>query len=731
MIRQFVEPTILPAARCSDTERQLQRQLEEAQARLAEMESTLDAIRSGGVDGVIVAGTMGGEVFTRRGVREPFGQLIEHLSEGALVLSRDGYILYSNKAFGRILDAPMEKILGEEFAQFLGKADQGILGELLETAWSGSSHGEVNALSQNGAIVPLRLGLRRLQMGPEVFVAVVATDLTESKRRDEELRQSEQRLQMAVAAANLGAWEINLQSPHRPFLLGEPYVTMFGRDRAHLPVSEEQFLTCIHPEDRDLVRRCFASAEVHDTPFQCEFRILWPDGAVHWHAIFGRTMRDARGRADRLVGVGMDVTRRRELEAELRQSQKLEGIGQLAGGVAHDFNNILAAMLLQIESLEMGENLTRDTRDALAGLTTQAKRASDLTRQLLMFSRRSVLCLKRLDLNVVVNDMVRMLGRIIGEDFDLVLHSEDALPSVEADAGLLEQVLMNLVVNARDAMAGGGRITVHTAPVSLGLVHLAKHPDRRPGLFVCLTVCDTGCGMSHSTLKRIFEPFFTTKEIGKGTGLGLATVHGIVAQHNGWVEVDSAVGVGTTFRVYLPAAEELSVNAPAAAPALPVLRGTECILVVEDEPMLRQLIGQALRVLGYRVFEAEHAREAFTCWERHGGEVDLLLSDTVLPGGMSGLQLAERLIQLKPNLKVIMTSGYSTEIGKAGTVGKAGFAYLPKPYEIKLLARTVRECLSQAGVSERRTPPPESSRDEGRVRQVSLPLMTADARAGA
>lgn len=516
-----------------------------------------------------------------------------------------------------------------------------------------------------------------------------------------------------MAAANLGAWEIDLNSSEHTLVFAEPFVAMFGRDRAHLPATEEQFMACIHPEDRDLVRRSFGSAMVNDTTVQCEFRILWPDRTVRWHATLGRTMRDARGRPLKLVGVGMDVTRRRELEAELRQFQKLEGIGQLAGGVAHDFNNILSAMLLQIDLLGMDENLSRETRQALSDLNTQAHRASDLTRQLLMFSRRSVLSLKRINLNRVANDMIRMLGRLIGEDIDLRLDREDNLPPVEADVGLMEQVLMNLVVNARDAMPGGGRITLHTTPIALNLVHLSQHPQRRPGSCVCLAVCDTGCGMNAETMKRIFEPFFTTKEVGKGTGLGLATVHGIVAQQKGWVEVESAVGVGTTFRVFLPAAEQGSVALAPLDPVLPFQRGTECILVVEDEPMLRQLIAQALRVLGYKVFEAEQGRDAMACWESHGPEVDLLLSDTVLPGGMSGLQLAEMLVHLKPGLRVIMTSGYNTEIGRSGTIGKAGFVYLPKPYEMKVLTRIVRSCLAQDALSER--PSSGSERGDERV----------------
>jgi CheY-like chemotaxis protein len=292
-----------------------------------------------------------------------------------------------------------------------------------------------------------------------------------------------------------------------------------------------------------------------------------------------------------------------------------------------------------------------------------------------------------------VTNLLKMLRRLIGEHIDLQFSSQSGLPLVEADAGMLEQVLMNLVVNARDAMPKGGHITILNTIVELHGARLAENPERRPGRFVCLAVSDTGCGMEASVLKRVFEPFFTTKEVGKGTGLGLATVHGIVAQHKGWVEVESAVGTGTTFRVFLPA---LAVSAtpspePAQTPALHC--GHETILLVEDDANVRRTVAQTLRVLGYRVYEAATGPAALTLWLTCGDQVDLLLTDMVMPEGVTGLELIEKLQALKPRLKAIISSGYSGEIVHAGAPDKRGLLYLPKPYPAELLAQTVRKCL--------------------------------------
>jgi nitrogen-specific signal transduction histidine kinase/CheY-like chemotaxis protein len=397
-----------------------------------------------------------------------------------------------------------------------------------------------------------------------------------------------------------------------------------------------------------------------------------------------------------VLGIYEDVTERKQLEAQLRQAQKLEAIGQLAGGVAHDFNNILAAMMMHLGLLQMKTALDLETRQSLNDLAGEARRAASLTSQLLMFSRRSALVVRPLHLNELTANLLKMLTRLIGENITLNFESGSHLPLVEADAGMLEQVLMNLVVNARDAMPRGGRITISTSVVELNAQRAASNSERQVGQFVCLAVSDTGTGMDETTMKRIFEPFFTTKEVGKGTGLGLATAHGIIAQHKGWVEVESKVGVGTTFRVFLPAVETVADQTPQEGSLQPMRRGRETILLVEDEDELRQMVARTLRILGYIVYEATNGPEALVLWEKRGGEVDLLFTDMVMPGGVTGLELMERLQRLKPDLKVIISSGYSAEIAQIGVPDKTGVVYLPKPYEARTLAEVVSDCLKKA-----------------------------------
>ena len=392
-----------------------------------------------------------------------------------------------------------------------------------------------------------------------------------------------------------------------------------------------------------------------------------------------------------------DITERKRLDAHLRQAQKLEGIGQLAGGVAHDFNNILTAITVQVGLLETNSNLDEEMREGLKEIEREARRASDVTRQLLMFSRRSVLAMKPLDLNEVVANLLKMLRRLIGETIELRFEVRGTLPAVKADAGLMGQVLMNLAVNARDAMPVGGCITISTALAELGPDEAAGNSDRRPGRFVCLTVADTGCGMDPATLKQVFEPFFTTKETGKGTGLGLATVHGIVAQHRGWVEVKSAPGAGTAFHVFLPAEAQLAAGDLESALEGALPRGRETILLVEDDDDVRRVAGRSLRSQGYQVHEAADGPEAMAAWQTHGAKVDLVLTDMVMPGGMSGLELAEALRGLKPGLKAIVTSGYSDQMALAGLPRNLDVTYLPKPFTTKALAELVRACLDRKG----------------------------------
>lgn len=399
------------------------------------------------------------------------------------------------------------------------------------------------------------------------------------------------------------------------------------------------------------------------------------------------------GRPPLMLTMVRDVTAQRRLEDQFRQAQKMEAIGQLAGGVAHDFNNILTVIHGHASLLAGNPNLNAMAEKSASQIMQAAGRAASLTRQLLTFSRRQVMQPRLLDLNEVVGNMTSMLGRILGEDIALQLHYATEEVRVEADAGMLEQVLLNLAVNSRDAMPRGGVLSIRIGHREVSAEEALRFPEARSGCFVCLSVADSGCGISAENLRRIFEPFFTTKEVGKGTGLGLATVYGIVKQHQGWIAVESQVGRGTQFRVFLPPCAKPRPKHDETSPQAQVRGGNETVLVVEDEAALRQLVCQLLAEHGYRVLEADSGVRALEIWSESRPEIDLVLTDLVMPDRINGRELAERLWADRPELKVIFTSGYSAEVVGKDFVLRSSQFYLQKPYHPKQLALIVRDCL--------------------------------------
>ena len=506
------------------------------------------------------------------------------------------------------------------------------------------------------------------------------------RESDERFRQLAENIQEVIWMRHPGATATLYVSP--------AYERIWGRSCASLYQTPLGWLNAVHPDDRARVLHSeqtkTASGEFDET-----YRIERPDGTIRWIHDRAFPVRDADGKIIRIVGTAEDITARRQLEEQLRQSQKMEAIGRLAGGIAHDFNNLLtvihgyASMMMTAgEAPDMAAAAPRE-------IVRAAERASGLTRQLLAFSRQQVMQIQWVDLNEIVSGVATMLERIVGEDVHLLLSPHPRPLKTLADAGMLEQVVMNLAINARDAMPNGGRLFIGTTEMDVTEAESGTMPDSKPGRYVCMRVTDTGYGIPSENLPHIFEPFFTTKGPGKGTGLGLATVFGIVTQHGGFLRVESEVNRGTTVDVCLPAAADTAQSQPTETlRANAYGGGTETILVVEDEPAVRTLTRAILEHHGYRVLEAANGLEAMREWEQHEAEIQLVLTDIVLPEGMSGLELANRLLERNPDLRIIFTSGYSADIAGRYLSLQVGQGFIQKPSSPRQLLETVRRALA-------------------------------------
>jgi PAS domain S-box-containing protein len=519
------------------------------------------------------------------------------------------------------------------------------------------------------------------------FVSTQVATAIERKRSETQLQESETRYRLLFESNPQAMWVFDTETL-RFLAVNDAAVRRYG-------YSREEFLAMTLfdirlPAEHDRLREALRRRP-EGPYFVADMRHRRKDGTVIEVEIAVDTI-PFGGRPAHLVSV-QDVTERKRLEDQLRQSQKIEAVGQLAGGIAHDFNNLLTAITGYSDLLleDLGPQDPR--RHDLEEIRKAARRAASLTQQLLAFSRKQVLQPQVLDLNQVVANAEQLLRRLIGEHIALRTIADPALGTTKADPAQLEQVIVNLAVNARDAMPHGGQLTIETKNVDLDAAYTATHPAITPGPYVVLAVSDTGIGMDEDTRARMFEPFFTTKGPGKGTGLGLSTVHGIVNQSGGAIWVYSEIGKGTTFKIYLPriAGKARPIGASAPPAALP--RGTETVLLVEDEPALRAVARRTLERQGYVVLEASHGEMALDIAARHTGALDLLMTDVVMPG-ISGRELATRLVAARPRVRVLFTSGYTDDAIVHHGVLEAGIQFLQKPFTPSALARKVREVLA-------------------------------------
>lgn len=508
---------------------------------------------------------------------------------------------------------------------------------------------------------------------------------------EEALRDSEERFHKSFEAALVALTILNADTLEHTDL-NESYLSLIGHAREQVEGKTPDGLQIL--ESPVIFHAAIKTLRGGGSINNLDLNIRRPNGTVR-HTLISMVPLVLRGKSCILAAI-LDVTDQRQLENQLRQSQKMEAIGQLAAGVAHDFNNLLT-VIVGHASIQLGKpGLNLAVGKSLEQIKLAGERASGLTRQLLAFSRKQVLRRSPVDVGNTIKIMQKMLSRLVGEAIAIDVKCGENMPCVLADESSIEQVLLNLVVNARDAMEHGGRLSIGLGMEDLSDTDARRHAEARAGRHVVVTVKDTGCGMDAETQRRMFEPFFTTKAVGKGTGLGLSTIYGIVKQHEGWIEIESQVGKGTTFRIYLPATGQLPKPVETEPSAAPTANHTECILVVEDEPQVRAYVRDALQNQGYRVLDADCGQKALEIWQGSGEKIDLLLTDMVMPNGISGGTLAKMLCQRQKDLKVIYMSGYSPELATNDDLLRESCNFLPKPFSQNRLIEMVGIAIKSA-----------------------------------
>jgi two-component system cell cycle sensor histidine kinase/response regulator CckA len=628
--------------------------------------------------------------------------ILQSALDCVVTIDADGRVIYINPAaestFGYSSDQAVGRIMSELIipAHLRRYYDEGLAG-YLATGHSTllGKRIEVSGMRSDGSEIPLELTITAIGELPRPSFTAFIRDLTERKRSEaerkqseEELRKSEERYRIMVENAHDIIYEHDLEGKYTSInKAGEQIIGYTLEETLKLNIADT-----VSPEHANKVRQMIAAKLAGQTITAYELEVIAKDGRrIPVEVNTSLVYQD--GIPIGVQGIARDVTERKQLEEQLRQSQKMEAVGQLAGGVAHDFNNLLT-VIGGYSSILLAK-LPHDSpfRASVEEIKKASDRASGLTRQLLAFSRKQILQPRILDLNTVVSDLDKMLRRLIGEHIDLLTITDPSLYKVKADPGQIEQVLLNLVVNARDAMSKGGKLTIETSNAVISKDYAQLH-GIPAGPYIMLAVSDTGCGMDAATREHIFEPFFTTKEAGKGTGLGLAMLYGIVKQSGGNVWVYSELGHGTTFKVYLPRAEDFAESGELDG-TRHTPQGTETVLLVEDEEQVRAILKQILENQGYHVLPASHGEEALAI-SQEPGDIQLMITDVVMPQ-MSGRELAERIMSVRPSLRVLFMSGYTDDaIVRHGLLDEK-LNYIQKPFDSATVARKVRDVLDSPG----------------------------------
>jgi PAS domain S-box-containing protein len=605
----------------------------------------------------------------------------------------EGVVTSWNTAAERIFGYSAEEMIGGSIFRLIPDELHEAERELLEQVSRGEAveFSETERIRKDGRRITIGLSVSPIWdgQGRVAGASSIKRDVTERKQARIALAQSQERLQLALRAARMGTWRWEVAT--NTLSWDEGLRQLYGLASDESVTRYEHFLQRVHQDDRAMVRAAVERAIEGSGGLDYEFRIILPGGGARWLADQGRVVRDPSGKLLYMTGVCVDVTDRKQVEDRLRQAQRMDSVGQLAGGIAHEANNMMSVVLGCADYVLQRNDLPEAVRQDVDQIWRAAKRTAGITQQLLAFSRRQVLQPQVLDLNATVRDLEPILTRTLGESRGLRMHLSTSLGKIRADPGQLEQVLLNLTLNARDAMQEGGRLTIETMNVVLDQAYAAAKPVEtlEPGEYAALVVTDTGQGMDRATLGRIFEPFFTTKPVGQGTGLGLSTVYGIVKQSGGFIWVYSEPGLGTTFKLYfplvVPSLEVRALEIPA-----PPGRLDEIVLIAEDEPMVRNIMARTLRDCGYTVLEAADGTQALEVVEAQKGRVSLIVADVVMPD-MGGRVMASQLARRWPDVPVLFTSGYTgLEVVRRGLL-EDGREFIQKPLAPEALARKVRE----------------------------------------
>ena len=625
--------------------------------------------------------------------------------DGFWVVDENGHFIDVNDAYCELIGYSRDELLGMSISDLeSAESPQETAQHIARVRAEGRDRFLTRHRRKDGVILDVEVSTHYVPHGGGIFIVFVR-DVSEGLEKERALRSSRDGLQREVFEREAEASLLRTAVEHLP---GSVLVTDKGGRIEYVNPAFTRITGYLPEEALGKTPRLLKSG-VQDA---ATYKALWgtilsgrewfgelvnrrKDGTQYVQELLVAPIRDRHGHPTHFVGIGHDVTERRDLERQMRAAQRMEAVGRLAGGIAHDFNNLLTVIQGYARFLHDDFREGDPAREDTDAILNAAERAARLTGQLLAFSRKQIQELRVVDLNETVAELDKLLRRLIGEDIDLVTKLSPDLGRAKVDVTQIEQVLMNLVVNARDAMSGGGKLTIETANAQLEETYgAAKNVEVPPGQYVMLAVTDTGTGMDKETQSQIFEPFFTTKEKGKGTGLGLSTVYGIVKQSGGYIWVYSELGQGTTFKMYLPRVGEEVKLAASLHRAVGELRGKETILLVEDDEPVRKVAARILRRHGYRVLQAGNGGDALLLCERHEGPIHLMLTDVVMPQ-MSGRELAKRLAAVRPDMRVIFSSGYTDNAVAHRGVFDEGTVFVQKPFSPNALLRKVRETLDK------------------------------------